>query len=314
MLIIGCNNSKISLHFCKDYRIFHEGEWEVKDDGDALIKQQSANSNNPDAGKKQRHKNTRMMAAAEMAVQKLLSINNFDDKLVVKIILIQNSEGAFASLSTSNISTKLIVTLSYPKISIDFDKKDRKIFCEGEWMSTTTNMRGGAIKWIVSISGFGLILSLIGQISLIGLIGLINLISQVGLNSFICLGICLIGLGWRNDDFSLISLDFVLSAHWLINFIGLSIEGLISLINLSGINGLIGKIGLIGFVGLRGFGLISLVGLSLARLIGHISLTGLIGDIGFISLFGYVGLVGHIGHNSLAGITGLSLFHGCLSS
>ncbi len=62
--------------------------------------------------------------------EKLSSINTFDDELVVEIIPIQNSEGAFASLSTSNKSTKLIVTLSYPKISIDFDKKDRKIFHE----------------------------------------------------------------------------------------------------------------------------------------------------------------------------------------
>ncbi len=64
--------------------------------------------------------------------EKLSSINDFDDELVVKIIPIQNSEGAFASLSTSNKSAKLIVALSYPEISIDFDKKDRKIFHEGE--------------------------------------------------------------------------------------------------------------------------------------------------------------------------------------
>ena len=34
------NYSEISFHFCKDFRIFCEGEWEwdVKDDGDAVIK------------------------------------------------------------------------------------------------------------------------------------------------------------------------------------------------------------------------------------------------------------------------------------
>jgi hypothetical protein len=100
--------------------------------------------------------------------EKLSSIDNFDDMLVVEILPIQNSERAFASLSTSNKSTKLIVVLSYPKISIDFDKKDRKLFHEGERMSTTTNTRGGAIKWIVSISCFGLV----------GLVGL----SGFGLN------------------------------------------------------------------------------------------------------------------------------------
>ncbi len=122
--------------------------------------------------------------------EKLSSVNNFDDELVVKIIPIQNSEGAFASLSTSNKSTKLIVVLSYLEISIDFDKKDRKIFCEGEWMSTTTNTRGGAIKLIVSISCFGLvgivgISSLAGQISLISLVGIsgLSLVSIIGLGN-----------------------------------------------------------------------------------------------------------------------------------
>ncbi len=99
--------------------------------------------------------------------EKLSSINDFDDELVVKIIPIQNSEGAFTSLSTSNKSTKLIVPFSYTKISIDFDKKDRKIFCEGEWMSTTTNTCSGAIKLIVSISCFGLV----GLVSISSLAG-----------------------------------------------------------------------------------------------------------------------------------------------
>ena len=66
MLIVECNYSKISLHFCKDFRIFHEGEWEVKDYGNAVVEQQSANSNYFDAG----------------------------FQLVVKSILISNSEGA----------------------------------------------------------------------------------------------------------------------------------------------------------------------------------------------------------------------------
>jgi hypothetical protein len=161
---------------------------------------------------------------------------------------------------------------------------------------------------LVSLGG------LISNISLVGIIGL-SLISHYGCIGFIGLGvsfighgISLFGLGGHNGDISLIGLDFVLSTRWLIDFIGLGIEGLISLVSFSGINGLIGQTGLISLVSLSGFGLISLIGLSLARLIGHISLTGLTGDIGFISLFGYIGLIGHISHNSLAGITGLSLF------
>jgi hypothetical protein len=124
-------------------------------------------------------KKTRTLAAAEMPAQKLSSIDDFDDELVVKIIPIQNSEGAFASLSTSNKSTKLIVALSYLKISIDFDKKHRNIFCEGEWMSTTTNTRGGTIKWIVSIIGFRFV-SLIG-LSNLSITSLIDIIGQTGL-------------------------------------------------------------------------------------------------------------------------------------
>jgi hypothetical protein len=139
----------------------------------------------------------------------------------------------------------------------------------------------------------------LGLISLAGLINDISLIGPSGISglvSFISLGISLIGLGGHNSNISLIGLDFILSARWLIDFIGLGIKGLTSLVGLSGINGLIKRIGLISLVGLSGFGLISLVGLSLTGLIGHISLTGLISDIGFISLFGYVGLIGRISH------------------
>ncbi len=91
MLTVGCDYSKISLHFCKDFRIFCEGEWEVKDNGNAVVKQQSAYSN--------------------------YSIAGF--QLVVKSILISNSEGArFApNISVSvkaastffNVKFKLIV-------------------------------------------------------------------------------------------------------------------------------------------------------------------------------------------------------------
>jgi hypothetical protein len=46
-LIVASINSEISFYFCKDCRTFCEGEWEwdEKDDGDAIIKQQSANEN-----------------------------------------------------------------------------------------------------------------------------------------------------------------------------------------------------------------------------------------------------------------------------
>jgi hypothetical protein len=42
---------EISFHFCEDYRIFREGEYQVKNDGYSIDKQRSANI--PDVGKKQ---------------------------------------------------------------------------------------------------------------------------------------------------------------------------------------------------------------------------------------------------------------------
>jgi hypothetical protein len=92
-------------------------------------------------------------------------------------------------------------------------------------------------------------------------------------------GISLIGLGRHNDDISLIGLGLILSACWLIDFIGLGIKSLISK------NGFIG-LGLIGFIGL-----------GLGSLVNVISLIGLVGLIGFIRLvdlvsFGLNGLTG----------------------
>jgi hypothetical protein len=95
MLIVGCNYSKISLHFCKDFRILCEGEGEVKDDGNTILKQRSANSN--------------------------YSVAGF--QLVVKSILISNSEGAQfapnitvsvkAASTFFNVKFKLIVKSAF---------------------------------------------------------------------------------------------------------------------------------------------------------------------------------------------------------
>jgi hypothetical protein len=85
------------------------------------------------------------------------NLSNDDFQLIVKLIPILNSEGACAPLSTSNESVKLIVVLS---------DKDSKIFCEGEWLSTTTNMHVGSS----GINGF------IRQIGLVGLVGISGLV------------------------------------------------------------------------------------------------------------------------------------------
>ncbi len=54
---------------------------------------------------------------------KTRNLSNDDFQLIVKLILILNSDRACAPLPTSNESAKLIVALS---------DKDSKIFCEGE--------------------------------------------------------------------------------------------------------------------------------------------------------------------------------------
>jgi hypothetical protein len=86
---------------------------------------------------------------------------------------------------------------------------------------------------LVSLGG------LISNISLVGIIGL-SLISQYGLIGFICLGISLIGIYGQNGDISLIGLGIILSACWLIDFIGLGIECLISLVGLNSHISLVG--------------------------------------------------------------------------
>jgi hypothetical protein len=133
----------------------------------------------------------------------------------------------------------------------------------------------GHSKLIKFIGCIGLSVSFISLgVSFIG-----HSISFIG--SFVCcVDLSLIGLGGHNGDISLISLGFVLSAHRLIEIIGLGIKGLISK------NGFIG-LGLVGFIGL-----------GLSSLINGISLIGLVGLIGFICFVGLIsfGLNGLIGN------------------
>jgi hypothetical protein len=195
-----------------------------------------------------------------------LSNDNF--QLIVKLIMILNSEVACAPLSTSNESKKLIVALS---------DKDSKIFCEGKWLSMTKNTH----------VGFSDINGLIRQIGLVGLVSISGLVGQISL-------ISLVGISGRIGHNGLFGFG-------LISLIGLSGFGLVGL---SSINGLIVQIGLVSLVGLSGFGLISLVGISgfgLVGLVGFISF-GLISLVG-LSGFGLVGLSGIYGI-SLIGLGG----------
>jgi hypothetical protein len=129
-----------------------------------------------------------------------------------------------------------------------------------------------------------------GHSKLIKLIGCIGLgVSFIGFGvSFIggfigCVDLSHVSLGGHIGDISLIGLGFVLSTRWLIDFIGLGIEGFINK------NGFIG----LGFVGFIGLGLGSLVnGLSLVGLSGPNDIMGLIS-------LGHINLVG-LGHFRLA--------------
>jgi hypothetical protein len=103
--------SKISLHFCKDFRIFCEGKWEIKDNGNAIIKQRTATSNNPDAGKKQGHENTNNDNARALSTTFPTLHNRMTPSLSLKFIVESFSERAQFAPTTFQ-AFKLIVTLT----------------------------------------------------------------------------------------------------------------------------------------------------------------------------------------------------------
>jgi hypothetical protein len=185
MLIVRCNYSKISLHFCKDFRIFCKGEWEVKD-------KRSANSN--------------------------YSVTGF--QLVVKSILISNSEGArFAPNIT--VSIKAASTFFDIKFKLIVKSASDALHFEGARtvpkISSIESYGPSSHNGLVNFMGFGLVgliglgrVSLIGQISFVGQISLVKLISHIiGHN-------CLDGV------------------------IRLGLVSLVDLVSLSGINDLVG--------------------------------------------------------------------------
>jgi hypothetical protein len=97
--IVRFKYSKISLHFCKDSRIFCEG---VKDDEGVFVKQQSAN--NPDADRKWRRSSKSNNEAND---ERLFVYTNDTNK--------------------SAVTSKLIVVCNWTKISFIF-REDGSIF------------------------------------------------------------------------------------------------------------------------------------------------------------------------------------------
>ncbi len=109
------NSFKISFCFCEDCRIFCEGKWQVKDNGYAIVKQQSANipkwevkdngyiivkqqsaANIPDAGKKRQH---------------LIKGNNLMQQLILPLILTSEIAIYMALNSTHDELLKITVNV-----------------------------------------------------------------------------------------------------------------------------------------------------------------------------------------------------------
>jgi hypothetical protein len=113
---------EISFHFCEDYRIFREGEYQVENDGYAINKQRSAN-------------------IRIRSVNHNSSVNR--NGLVGRNDL-DNHNGLVehdGKINPCGPASKLIVICNWTQISLIF-REDYTIFCEGEWLPTTTKMHG----------------------------------------------------------------------------------------------------------------------------------------------------------------------------
>jgi hypothetical protein len=239
---------EISFQFCEDYRIFHEGEYQVKNDGYAIDKQRSANIRICSVDRN-----------SSVDRNGLIGRNDLD-----------NHNGLVkhdGKINPNGPASKLIIICNWTKISLIF-QEDCTIFCEGEWLPTTTKMHGdftylfNVVVGLVSFIGLGV--SFIG--GFVGL-GLVSLIVFSGI-----IGVSLTSLVGNNGLVGRIKL-FKLSELIVKYPIGLitRISGLV------GHNGLVGRIVQNGLVSFIGLGIVGFVGLSLnslGGLIGHISLVG----------------------------------------
>jgi hypothetical protein len=271
-------NSKRSLIFQEECRIFCEGEWEVTDDGNAVIKQQSAVGPNGIGGLIGLLSPNGFVGLNLVGHTGLISLNGF-----VRRILVEHFGLMGLGQNDLNHLIGLMGLIGHTGLIGLNDLVGHNNLVNHVGHVSHTICRGGIIC-IVSHTG------------LIGLNGLNSLNSIINLNGNIRLD-GIIGLMGHNsliDIIGLIGLDLV-DHNDLVGFFGLGLVSLarlindISLIGPSGISGLISFIGpsLIGIV--NHSGLIGLV--SLAGLIGHISLVGPIGISGISGLAGQISLV-----------------------
>jgi hypothetical protein len=200
---------KISFHFCKDCRIFCEGEWEVKDNGEAIIKQQSAHDSNI----------SKMLLSNDNAIVEHQRSSSNETKANATHAIKDNNEVIVqqqSSLPFSGINS----LIGHTRLDVLYDIN--------VLLALSLNNISKGINGHTGIFGlFGLCLK--------GFIGLVGLINCIGFN----------GHTSQNGLVNPTGLVGLLSG--LIGLSGL--DGLIGIIGLIGLVGLIGCIGLNGYIG-----------------------------------------------------------------
>jgi hypothetical protein len=193
---------------------------------------------------------------------------------------------------------ELIVASHCSKLFLHFSKSFA-IFCEGEWLPTTTKMCGKT-TYLIDVL----------EMKTFRLNELIELIkSHTGLNKLIELngfvGLCkLIKLNGLIGHNKLIELNGLISHSQLTKLSGLVCHN--KFISLSSVNGLLGRKDLVDHIGL--FGHIGFIGrISHNGLDGFFGCNDLVGFVDLVNLVDIFGLSGIIGHNSLVSVIGLSL-------
>jgi hypothetical protein len=313
------NYFEISFHFCEDCRIFCEGEWQVKDNGYSIVKQQSSKTQ-----EWEQHwqlnghtglvglldfvgHNGQINLVSHSGCISLVGIN--DINLIANKWQLIGLNGRFGDIGRNNIIGFVLIALSASVALLahrpcNFAADTCQV---GPFGCTGPNSFKGVSSLIGQIS----LVRLSGPTSISGLIshkGLVGFIG-IGLTGFIDLSLAShISISGHNGLFS-----FSLVNHnGLFGFGLVGYNGLIGQVSQTGFNGLVGLNGHIGHIGvsshnsLFGFGLVNhtgLIGLFSFLGLSFISLNSLIGFIGLDGLIGPVGLV--LGHISLVKLLAL---------
>jgi hypothetical protein len=290
---------KISLHFQEDCGIFCEGEWEVKDDGNAVVKQQSAYISTI---------NEKLLSNENIIVKRQQS--NSNESNANRTNAIKDDNGGITQQQSSLPFSGIVGLIGHTRFGV-FNDINGVINLLS--LSLFQCLIGFGFTSLIGCTGLIVLIKLvklIGSVILIGFIGNIGLIGHNGVFGF--------GLVSYTDLVSLLSL---IGHNSYINHAGHNglvdqngIAGCTGPNGLISVNGLFGNIGCnnrishnnfvgLGFVGLNGrvgfIGIVSLVGLLIHHLIGLVDFVGLNG------LIGLMGLIGHNGLTSLMSLIGL---------